>query len=144
VPKSRSGKTAPDRQFSGFIYFEDHLGAFPTTMVSVPAMLTGRVYRNQEPLQKYVREDFRNGSLFKTLRSGGYRVDSITEMPFDRESATNFFPVPRPYVAYETYTQFAAWQLADLSLFRHAPHALRPWIFNNQAWRLQNAFGQIG
>jgi len=105
-------------------------------------MLSGSVYRNSEPLPRYVRGPFKDGSLFATLRSGGYRVDSITEMPIDRESATNFFKVPRPYVSKDAYTQFAAWQLADLSLFRHAPHVLRPWIFNDQAWRLQNVFGR--
>jgi hypothetical protein len=131
-----------DRQFSGFVFFQDHAGAFPTTIVSVPAMLSGSVYRNSEPLPRYVRGPFKDGSLFGTLRSSGYRVDSITEMPIDRESATNFFKVPRPYVSKDAYTQFAAWQLADLSLFRHAPHVLRPWIFNDQAWRLQNVFGR--
>jgi hypothetical protein len=44
-------------------------------------------------------------------------------------------------VSYTEYTTFTAWQLADLSLFRHAPHALRPTIYNDQAWRLQTIFG---
>lgn len=131
-----------DREFSGFVFFEDHAGAFPTTMVSLPAMLTGTAYRQEQPLQKYIRDHFKNGSIFGTLRGQGYRVDSVTEMHFDNQSATNFFRMPRPYVSYEAYTQFAAWQLADLSLFRHAPHLLRPRIYNNQAWRLQNVFGE--
>ena len=131
-----------DRDFSGFVFFEDHAGAFPTTMVSVPAMLTGTVYRNEEPLQTYIRDHFKHGSLFGTLRDQGYRVDSVTEMHFDNQSATNFFRMSRPYVSYGAYTRFAAWELADLSLFRHAPHILRPQIYNGQAWRLQNTFGQ--
>lgn len=131
-----------DRQLSGFIFFEDHAGAFPTTMASMPAMLTGTAYRNEEPLQKYIRDHFKQGSLFRTLRDQGFRVDDVTEMHFDNQSATNFFRMPRPYVSYEAYTEFAAWQLADLSLFRHAPHVMRSWIFNGQAWRLQNRFGQ--
>jgi hypothetical protein len=131
-----------DRDYAGFVFFEDHAGAFPTTMVSVPAMLTGTTYRQDEPLQPYIRNHFAKGSLFRTLRSNGYRVDSITEMRFDNQGATNFFRMPRPYVSYDAYTRFAAWQLADLSLFRHAPHAARPWIFNDQSWRLQNWFGE--
>jgi len=131
-----------DRDFSGFVFFEDHAGAFPTTIVSIPAMLTGTTYRQEEPLQKYIQSRFAEGSIFRTLRGQGYRVDSITEMPFDNQGATNFYRMPRPYVSYEAYTQYAAWQLADLSLFRHAPHILRPWIHNDQAWRLQNTFGQ--
>jgi hypothetical protein len=131
-----------DRDFSGFVFFADHAGAFPTTMVSIPAMLTGTVYRNEGPLQEYIDTHFMKGSLYATLRSQGYRVDSVTEMRYDNKSATNFFRLPRPYVSYETYTRFTAWQLADLSVFRHLPHIARPFIYNDQAWRLQKLFGQ--
>jgi hypothetical protein len=130
-----------DRSFSGAVFFENHTGAFPTTIVSVPAMLSGQVYRNDRSLQRFVRDIYQQGSLFKSLRAGGYRVDSLTEMHHDKESATNYYRVPRPYVSYDDYTQFTTWQLADLSLFRHAPHLLRPAIYNGQAWRLQTLLG---
>ncbi len=90
-----------ERSLSGFVFFDDHAGAFPTTMVSVPAMLTGTAYRQEQPLQKYIRDHFQKGSIFGTLRARGYRVDSVTEMDFDSQSATNFYRVPRPYVGYE-------------------------------------------
>ena len=130
-----------DRSFSGAVFFANHTGAFPTTIVSIPAMLTGRVYRNERNLQTYVHDIFEQGSLFKSLRAAGYRVDSVTEMHFDKESATNYYRIPRPYVSYDDYTQFTTWQLADLALFRHAPHILRPAIYNEQSWRLQTLLG---
>ena len=138
----QADRPAIDRSFSGFVFFADHAGAFPTTMVSIPAMLTGTVYRNEQPLRPYIRAHFREGSLFSALRAHRYRVDSISGMAYDSESATTFFRMPRPYVSFEEYTRFAAWQLADLALFRHAPQTLRPWIFNDQKWRLQTLFGQ--
>ncbi len=134
-------RQALDRSMSGAVFFANHTGAFPTTIVSIPAMLTGTVYRNDRPLQHYIRDHFNNGSLYQSLRSAGYRVDSITEFSYDSNSATNFYRMRRPYVSYEEYVQFTTWQLADLSLFRHAPHVLRPKIYNNQAWRLQTIFG---
>jgi len=130
-----------DRSWSGAVFFADHTGAFPSTIVSIPAMLTGTVYRNERDLQRYIRDHFENGSLFKSLRAGGFRVDSVTGMQYDHRSATNFYRVPRPYVSYPEYVEFAAWQLADLSLFRHAPHILRPKIHNGEAWRLQTLLG---
>jgi hypothetical protein len=129
-----------DRSFSGAVFFAEHTGAFPTTMVSIPAMLSGTLYRMERPLPRYVREHFDNGSVFKTLQSRGYRIDNISEIPYDFKSS-KVYRMPRPYVSYREYTQFAAWQLADLSLFRHAPHVLRPWIYNDQSWRLQTLFG---
>ncbi len=109
-------------------------------MVSIPAMFSGTVYRQERPLPRYVREHFDKGSLFKTLRARGYRIDNISEIPYDARSST-VYRMPRPYVGYDEYRTFAAWQLADLSLFRHAPHVLRPWIYNDQSWRLQTLFG---
>jgi hypothetical protein len=138
----KADRAAIDRSFSGFVFFADHAGAFPTTMASIPAMLSGDVYRNQEPFQPYLEKLFRKSSLFQTLKAQQYRVDSITEMTYDSGSATRFYRLPRPYVSYEEYTRFAAWQLADLALFRHAPQVLRPMIYNEQQWRLQTLLGQ--
>jgi hypothetical protein len=134
-------REALDRSWSGATFYADHLGAFPSTIVSIPAMLTGTVYRNERNLQRYIRDHFEKGSLFKALRAGGFRVDSVTGMQYDNRSATHFFRVPRPYVSYPEYVEFAAWQLADMSLFRHAPHILRPKIHNGEAWRLQSMLG---
>ena len=130
-----------DRGLSGAVFFADHTAAFPTTMVSIPAMLTGTLYRQEQPLPRYVREHFDRGSLFKSLRAAGYRVDNISEIPYDSRSASNTYRMRRPHVSYTEYVQFAGWQLADLSLFRHAPHIARPAIYNNQAWRLQTMLG---
>jgi hypothetical protein len=133
-------RQALDRSFSGAVFFADHAGAFPTTMVSIPAMLSGDVYRMERPLPRYVREHFDGGSVFKTLQARGYRIDNISEIPYDGKSS-KVYRMPRPYVSYGEYKTFAAWQLADLSLFRHAPHVFRPWIYNDQSWRLQTVFG---
>ena len=130
-----------DRGLSGAVFFANHTGAFPTTITSIPAMLTGQVYRNDAPLQRYLPDILRETSIFKSLRANGYRSDAASGMDHGRESATNFFRLSKPYVSYREYVQFSAWQLADLSLFRHAPHMLRPAIHNNESWRLQRAFG---
>jgi hypothetical protein len=131
-----------DRHFAGFTFFRNHLGAFPTTVVSIPAMLTGSVYRNQEPMSQFIEKEFERGSVFRFMRDRGYQVDAVSGLNYDRSSATNYYKLPAPYVTYDGYVRFAAWQLADLALFRHSPHALKPWIYNDQSWRLQMAFGE--
>jgi hypothetical protein len=131
-----------DKTLSGAVFFADHAGAFPTTIASIPAMLTGGTdYRNERPLQHYFKDRFEQGSLFKSLRAAGYRVDNITSWQYDNSSETHAYSIPRPYVSYPEYTRFAAWELADLSLFRHVPHVLRAGIYNSQKWRLQQLFG---
>lgn len=131
-----------DRQYSGFIFFKNHMGAFPTTIVSIPSMLTGRMYRNQEPMRQFIANEFERASIFRAMRDQGYQVDAVSGLTYDRPSTTNYYRLPTPYVTYDAYVKFAGWQLADLALFRHAPHVLKPWIYNGQSWRLQTTFGQ--
>lgn len=131
-----------DRQYSGFTFFANHIGAFPTTIVSIPAMLTGAVYRNQEPMRRFIAKEFKRATIFRALRDQGYQVDAVSGLMYDKPSSTNYYRLPTPYVTYDTYVRFTGWQLADLALFRHAPHVLKPWIYNDQAWRLQTQFGQ--
>ena len=131
-----------DRQYSGFTFFRNHLGAFPTTIVSIPAMLTGSAYRNQEPMRRFIAKEFKRASIFRVMRDQGYQVDAVSGLMYDKPSTTNYYRMPTPYVTYDAYVRFAGWQLADLALFRHSPHILKPWIYNDQAWRLQTKFGQ--
>ena len=131
-----------DRQFAGFTFFRNHMGAFPTTIVSIPAMLTGSTYRNQEPMRRFIAKEFKRASIFQVMRSQGYQVDAMSGLMYDKPSSTNYYRLPTPYVTYDAYVRFAGWQLADLALFRHAPHVLKPWIYNEQSWRLQTTFGQ--
>ena len=131
-----------DRQYAGFTFFKNHMGAFPTTIVSIPAMLTGSVYRNQEPMRSFIASQFKRASIFRAMRDQGFQVDAVSGLVYDESSTTNYYRLPTPYVTYDAYVRFAGWQLADLALFRHAPHALKPWVYNSQSWRLQTSFGQ--
>src|SRR4029453_6687902 len=96
-----------DRRFSGFTFFRNHMGAFPTTIVSIPAMLTGSVYRNQEPRRRFIARSFKKASLFSPLAARGYRVDAVSGLVYDRAAATTYYKLPTPYVTYEAYVRFA-------------------------------------
>ena len=127
---------------SGFVFFADHAGAFRTTIASIPAMLTGEVYRNREPIRLFVQRRTAERSLFGVLREHGFDTDAVSIQPQGLSAATNAHTIPKPYVNYGEYAKFAGWQLVDLSLFRHAPHAIKQWIYNDQRWRLQTRFGR--
>ena len=131
-----------DRSLSGAVFFANHTGAFPTTIASIPAMLTGQVYRNDRPLQRYMRDILKQSIDLQV--SPGARVSRRRDLGHasrQRNRRRTYFRLQRPYVSYDEYVQFTAWQLADLSLFRHAPHILRPAIHNDESWRLQAMFG---
>ena len=144
-------RPALDRQFSGFQYFADHAGSFPTTSFSMPAMLAGQEYRNQRPAPEFVREAFKQSSIFEKVSRAGYDVDAASIVPIDsfeqwlgRESTPNWkgarFPIRKPFVSREDYREGSARQLLELSLFRHVPHAgqsfsvQRPHAFYRPIW----------
>ncbi len=135
-------RPAFDRNWSGFTFFRDHLGAFPSTKATVPAMLTGIPWRNEVPFHSYLRRD---PSIFDAFGRQGYQLRSLTS--YGRvhggiggvsgvESALRY-TIPAPYGSYREYVDSAAAQLLDLSLFRHAPHGLKAGVYRDGQWRLQ-------
>ena len=138
-----------DRDFSGFSFFADHLGAFPTTRASMPAMLTGMAYRNEVPLNDFIRENIRERSIFSVLDGYGYQVHAAsfhgTDQPpavFPNGRSPVRYTIPTPYGSRREYLKFAAAQLVDLSLFRHVPHGIKPRVYNEQAWLLQSLYSE--
>jgi hypothetical protein len=120
-----------DRQFDGFVYFADHLGAFPTTSLSMPAMLTGQEYRNEQPVPEFVRQAFET-SIFERLSHRGFEVDvaSILTAPWleswfgsgEPKTGGVRFPIRKPFVSQRDYRRFVGHQLVELSVLRHVPH----------------------
>ena len=144
-------RAALDRQFSGFQYFADHAGSFPTTSFSMPAMLAGQEYRNQKPAPDFVREAFKQTSILEKVARAGYDIDATTIVPVDSleqwmgpESTPNWkgarFRIRKPYVSREDYREVSARLLLELSMFRHMPHAAkafgadRPGTFYRAIW----------
>ena len=135
-----------DRRFSGFVQFADHLGAFPTTSLSMPAMLTSQVFRNQKPVREFVRAAFADGSIFDSLHRQGYAIDAASILPgpwladwFQPEGLAPEldgarFTIRKPFVSFEDYTQFSARQLIELSSFRHVPHLLKAELATRPEW----------
>jgi hypothetical protein len=132
-----------NRTFSGFIYFADHLGAFPTTRASMPAMLTGETYRNREPFQQFLDRTLRRRSIATALAAHGFEVRSITFQAFEHPTAGSFrrpvtrYRIPTPYGTYQDYVRFTALQLFDLATFRHAPQVLKASVYHNDQWLWQ-------
>jgi hypothetical protein len=147
----RQDRAKFDRQFSGFEYFVDHAGVFPTTSFSMVAMLTGEEYRNQKLAPQFVREAFTRSSIFEKLSRQGYEIDAMSIVPtpsmdewLGPQGSPNWkgarFQIRRPFVSLEDYREVSARQLLELALFRHVPHPVkasmteRPDLFYRAVW----------
>ena len=137
-----------DRDWSGFTFFPDHLGAYEYTNGSMPAMLSGVAFRNEMPFAEFLAH---HPSIFHALGQQGYRLRSLTSHGNDHPSrsfpgadATIRYDIPFPYGSYRDYVDVTVARLLDLSLFRHAPHALKPGIYRNQQWLFQQRIALRG
>ncbi len=147
----QEGRAAADRDFAGFVFFADHLGAFPTTRASMPAMLTGVTYRNRQPFEQFLDRTTRTQSIASALADHGYAVHSVTfdsrdqpPLPGEAHETVVRYKIPTPYGSYADYVRYAALQLVDFSLFRDVPQGLKPRVYDKGAWLAQHYFTKGG
>ena len=131
-----------DRDLSGFVFFADHLGAFRTTKASMPAMLTGLMYRNEGPFQRFRAEALRKQSIFNLLERRRWRIHSATFHQGEHPTQSVHprmvpYTIPTPYGSYGSYLRLASAQLLDLTIFRHVPHAAKVVVYDEDKWWLQ-------
>lgn len=138
----------------GFVVFPNHLGAYPFTHMSVPAILAGRLYRNQQPREEYLDATLgpQATTILNAAAAAGFEVD-LALMPglehlYARGSADHTYTLRAdlPVNPGDSALHEAA-MLADLSLFRAAPHLIKPHVYNDQLWLLQRLLtreGQLG
>ncbi|OGR15214.1 MAG: hypothetical protein A2341_09000 [Deltaproteobacteria bacterium RIFOXYB12_FULL_58_9] len=127
----------------GFVFFRENMGAFPTTYMSIPAILSGRVYNNTMPMRRFVTEVLDGETIPSVLFNAGYRVELAVEHSMYCQGPRHLcYQIPHPYgTSNESKERFAGSVVADLTLFRIAPHWLKPFIYNDQSWLLQRLMG---
>jgi len=129
----------PDRypgSMPGFTFYREAMGAFPTTYMSVPAFLSGRIYKNDMPMRRFVHEINRGETIFNELYDRGYETHLVEASRFIKGSRhSQQYQIAVPYGGTKRKnTMSHSAQMLDMSLFRHAPHLLKKHIYNHQTW----------
>ena len=130
--------------FSGFTFFREHVGTFPYTHMSMPAILSGKVYLNHIPIKQHMREAVGGKTILRAARDAGYEVDIVTpggslRTMYQLSAHNNFYVIPPMlHLAQDEMPTYEAALLLDLSLFRLSPHFLKPLVYNDQRWFVQS------
>ena len=66
-----------EKELNGYTFFRNNLGAYPSTLPTISAMLSGRTYENQIPLASYVQNSFNGDTLPKYLKQKGFKTSLI-------------------------------------------------------------------
>ena len=132
----------PDRYFhslEGFTFFKEASGEFPTTYMSIPAFLTGRIYKNDVPMREFLNRAMRGRTIARWLHGRGYRTDLVADTAFTKagkQAARYHIAVPYGG-SLKQYLKLNSTFLLNLVLFRQAPHFLKKYVYNNERWLFQ-------
>ncbi len=134
-------------ELEGFTMFEDNLGAFPYTHMSVPAMLGGNIYDNSEPVGEFLDRSLGHASILGAAQRAGYEVK--VAQPGGGISEVYRHVLDAQVLTVPSSPRFAGWRgarqerllLGDLVLFRVVPHFAKAFVYNDENWFLQELFG---
>ncbi len=126
----------------GFTYFPNSISAFPKTYASIPNILTGKAFDNSTPFPLFLRDAYLANSAPKVLKEKGFdvRYRSFTWQPYlaDPLVADNLTDIKsaegRQWMQSHEFNQ-----LSNLALFRLSPFLLKPWVYNDNEFRLRES-----
>ena len=74
-----AAKPQYEEVFRDFTYFDNTLGAYPFTDRSIPYILSGEWFENEEPFEDYNYRSFYEAEFLTGLRNMGYRIGAYDE-----------------------------------------------------------------
>lgn len=64
--------------WDGFVQYTNTTCAYPTTKGSLPFLLTGQYYKNEQPYDDYVEAAYQSTDFYETLHDAGYEIGLYT------------------------------------------------------------------
>lgn len=128
----------------GFTFFPEHMGVFPYTHMTIPAILTGKIYRNDLPIKEHMVSTVGGESILSVAKDAGYEIDLAVPAGglvniYSNASYTNMYGVPKQlHVSSTEFETYDSVKILDLTLFRLSPHFLKKHIYNEQLWLVQS------
>ena len=130
------------KRLSGFTSYSNTLGVSPYTLLSIPTILSSKVYENSGTIQSFMDESFNKNSLPGVLQENGYKARVVTMGLYKgylqwlpSQNTTSVLDRKKEGAQLREYLQ-----LWDVTLFRYAPHYLKMRIYNEHKWFLQTHF----
>lgn len=112
--------------FENFTFYEDTLGAYPTTKCAVPYMLTGEWYENEEPYQEYLEDAFAKNKILEAFRKNKWEINLYTNVGLPIK--TKVFDNVAEEASVGNRFLFAS-KICKLVAFNYMPHQLKKYFF---------------
>jgi hypothetical protein len=129
-------------ELRGFTYFDQHLGAYPYTQLTVPAMLSGKFFQNDIPVDTFIEQTMQGPTVINKAYAAGYEVDIAAPVSLKNVYAlgdySNAFSIASSgHVTAEDVAIIDAAKLTDLALFRVLPHFGKALVHRDESWIFQ-------
>ncbi len=128
----------------GFTFFPEQMGVFPLTHMTLSAILTGKIYRNELPIKEHMASTVGGESILSVANDAGYEIDlavpegALASM-YSIAPYTNMYGVTsQQHVSRTEFEIYESAKVLDLTLFRLSPHFLKKHIYNEQLWLVQS------
>jgi hypothetical protein len=133
-----------DQRLDGFTYFDDATGVYPTTLMSIPAILSGKTFDNTRPIGEFMSEVLGADSLPALLSRHGFATHIVTKPSYCEYFKTSACIGQSAFLDAEPRSsQFRdCLQIWDVALFRHVPHFMKRRVYDRHAWLLQRTFAK--
>ncbi len=134
------------KDLEDFVYYPDTSGMYQNTKCSVPFILTGQAYCNEQPFNDYVVEAYRNTSLYNTLESEDFDVNIYGNKNYvsaEMEGRVSNLILEKKEPS--SQTAFTS-MLYRFVLFRYAPHQLKKyfWFYSGDFSKISKLGGEDG
>jgi hypothetical protein len=117
----------------GFTLYQDNASVYRTTAMSIPMLVTGRVYKNEITINQFLKDIRAKPIGVYRLQQGGFRLDALavchTKL-FDQCTA------PSPKVLEAGSTSSESLNLLDIFIFKSTPEPLKTHVYNGGDWLL--------
>jgi len=114
-----------NQHLSGFTYFPNTTANFRSTVMAIPAMFTGQVYKNVGDRNIFLKQVL-NHNPFTTILENAHFNTAIYTLGFYCNIATIKNCMPHPSLS----SRLSSILLLDYSLFKVMPEMLKPMIYN--------------
>lgn len=117
--------------FEDFTYYRNTMGAYSFTKHSVPFILSGDWYENDETFEQYSAEAYMNSPLFEELEKQNYKMDLYeADLLLTDEGFCRFENILQNPWGTSSWWDFIRWQV-QMTGFEYAPYDLKRICFVN-------------
>jgi len=136
------GGEAIKHELQGFTLFEQNLGVYPYTQLTVPALLTGELHRNEVPVNEFVTDTLQGQTVLGAAMDAGYEVDIASQVAlvnaYGQARHTNVYAITPSDDDDDGMKALAeSARLLDLALFRVVPHFIKALVHRDELWVFQ-------